>query len=84
MYVILQVDAVLVLCVQEFISYGLCNIAGAFFSSFNSASCFSRTLVQVSAGGKTQVCVDVYCCVADSELYCFLSHGVSLLKSKFD
>eukprot|EP00731_Ephydatia_muelleri_P022016 Em0014g607a len=40
---------------QEFISYGLCNIAGAFFSSFNSASCFSRTLVQVSAGGKTQL-----------------------------
>ena len=65
-------------CVQEFISYGLCNIAGAFFSSFNSASCFSRTLVQVSAGGKTQVhvcaCRCVLQCGADCDSYLQLLH----------
>ncbi|KAL5474476.1 hypothetical protein EMCRGX_G026427 [Ephydatia muelleri] len=40
---------------QELIAYGLCNLVGSFFSSFNSSISLSRSLVQASAGGKTQL-----------------------------
>eukprot|EP00731_Ephydatia_muelleri_P022015 Em0014g606a len=40
---------------QEFIAYGLSNIAGSFFSSINVSGSLSRSLVQANAGGKTQL-----------------------------
>lgn len=46
---------VLFISVQEFIAYGLSNIAGSFFSSINVSGSLSRSLVQANAGGKTQV-----------------------------
>ncbi len=40
---------------QEFLAYGMMNIIGSFFSSFNSAGSLSRSSVQSNAGGKTQL-----------------------------
>ncbi|KAF5405695.1 Solute carrier family 26 prestin [Paragonimus heterotremus] len=40
---------------QELFAYGLSNTIGSFFQAFPSAASLSRSAVQVSAGGKTQV-----------------------------
>lgn len=40
---------------QEFIAYGAANIFGSFFSCYPAAASVSRSSVQESAGGKTQL-----------------------------
>lgn len=40
---------------QELIALGLCNIIGSFFQTFAITCSMSRSLVQESTGGKTQV-----------------------------
>lgn len=40
---------------QEFIAYGVSNIFGSFFSCYPAAASVSRSSVQESAGGKTQL-----------------------------
>ncbi len=41
--------------VQEFLAYGLMNLAGAFFGSFPTAGALSRTVLQDATGGNTQL-----------------------------
>lgn len=41
---------------QELIALGICNSVGSFFQSFPVTCSMSRSLVQESTGGKTQVC----------------------------
>ncbi|XP_013411867.1 solute carrier family 26 member 6-like [Lingula anatina] len=40
---------------QELVAYGLSNVVGGFFTAFASGASMSRSCVQESAGGKTQV-----------------------------
>ncbi|XP_030575683.1 prestin [Archocentrus centrarchus] len=40
---------------QELIALGLCNFIGSFFQTFSVTSSMSRSLVQESTGGKTQI-----------------------------
>lgn len=40
---------------QELIAFGVSNIFGASFKSFAASTALSRTAVQESTGGKTQV-----------------------------
>ncbi|XP_063797222.1 solute carrier family 26 member 6-like isoform X2 [Pseudophryne corroboree] len=40
---------------QEFIALGLCNLFGSFFQCFTIGTAMSRSLVQESTGGKTQI-----------------------------
>lgn len=40
---------------QELIAFGVSNIFGASFRSFAASTALSRTAVQESSGGKTQV-----------------------------
>lgn len=40
---------------QELIAFGVSNIFGASFKSFAASTALSRTAVQESSGGKTQV-----------------------------
>ncbi|KAK3579410.1 hypothetical protein CHS0354_029718 [Potamilus streckersoni] len=40
---------------QELVANGICNFVGSFFSCYCCAASLSRSLVQDSAGGKTQV-----------------------------
>ncbi|NXF48353.1 S26A5 protein, partial [Oceanites oceanicus] len=40
---------------QELIALGICNSAGSFFQSFSITCSMSRSLVQESTGGKTQI-----------------------------
>uniref|UniRef100_A0A8C3JG01 Solute carrier family 26 member 5 n=1 Tax=Calidris pygmaea TaxID=425635 RepID=A0A8C3JG01_9CHAR len=42
---------------QELIALGICNFVGSFFQSFSITCSMSRSLVQESTGGKTQVFV---------------------------
>ncbi|CAL8098852.1 unnamed protein product [Calicophoron daubneyi] len=42
-------------CNQELFAYGITNMAGSFFQTYPAAASLSRSAVQVSAGGKTQV-----------------------------
>ena len=42
-------------CLQEFLALGLINIVGCFFSSFTAAGSLSRSSIQASSGGKTQL-----------------------------
>ena len=49
---------------QEFIAYGIMNVIGSFFSSFNAAGSLSRSTIQANSGGRTQVgytCVGCLC-----------------------
>ena len=41
--------------IQEFLAYGAMNIIGCFFSSFTAAGSLSRSSIQSTAGGKTQL-----------------------------
>lgn len=41
---------------QELIALGICNSVGSFFQTFPITCSMSRSLVQESTGGKTQVC----------------------------
>ncbi|XP_051948086.1 solute carrier family 26 member 6 [Xyrauchen texanus] len=40
---------------QELVALGLCNVIGGFFKCYSVTSSMSRSLVQESSGGKTQV-----------------------------
>ncbi|NXN07224.1 S26A5 protein, partial [Indicator maculatus] len=40
---------------QELIALGICNFVGSFFQSFSITCSMSRSLVQESTGGKTQI-----------------------------
>ncbi|XP_067915363.1 prestin [Heterodontus francisci] len=40
---------------QEFIALGICNSVGSFFQTFPATCSMSRSLVQESTGGKTQI-----------------------------
>ena len=42
-------------CLQEFIAYGTMNIISSFFSSFTAAGSLSRSVIQSTSGGKTQL-----------------------------
>ncbi len=44
-----------IIWLQEFVAYGLMNIVGCFFSSFTAAGSLSRSSIQASTGGKTQL-----------------------------
>ena len=41
--------------VQEFLAYGFMNLFGSFFGSFATAGALSRTVLQHTLGGNTQV-----------------------------
>lgn len=43
--------------VQELIALGLSNTVGGFFQCFAISCSMSRSMVQESTGGKTQVCM---------------------------
>lgn len=43
------------LCVQELLALGLSNTVGSFFQCYSVTASLSRSLVQESTGGKTQV-----------------------------
>lgn len=47
---------------QELIALGLCNFVSSFFQTFAITSSMSRSLVQESTGGKTQVSHTLTCC----------------------
>ncbi|NXX35657.1 S26A5 protein, partial [Nicator chloris] len=40
---------------QEFVALGICNSVGSFFQTFSVTCSMSRSLVQESTGGKTQI-----------------------------
>jgi len=44
-----------VLFVQEFFAYGMMNFVGSFFGSFATAGALSRSILQDTTGGNTQV-----------------------------
>ncbi|KAM5147885.1 solute carrier family 26 member 6-like isoform 2-T2 [Mantella aurantiaca] len=48
---------------QEFIALGLCNSVGSFFQCFTIGTAMSRSLVQESTGGHSQVAGGVSCLV---------------------
>ena len=46
--------------VQELLAYGITNIISSVFNSFVSTASLSRSVVQETSGGKTQVLVCLY------------------------
>jgi len=55
---------------QEFIAYGIMNVIGSFFSSFNAAGSLSRSTIQANSGGRTQVgCTCVGCLCVGVHIY---------------
>ena len=52
---------VIVAAVQEFLAYGFMNLFGSFFGSFATAGALSRTVLQHTLGGNTQV--RIYACI---------------------
>lgn len=56
------------LCLQELVALGLSNTVGGFFQCYSVTSSLSRSLVQESTGGKTQVNRQRYMRANKSEL----------------
>lgn len=50
-----EVTLLLIVLSQELIAFGVSNIFGASFRAFAASTALSRTAVQESSGGKTQV-----------------------------
>ncbi|NXQ61041.1 S26A5 protein, partial [Anthoscopus minutus] len=48
---------------QEFIALGICNSVGSFFQTFSVTCSMSRSLVQESTGGRTQIAGTLSACV---------------------
>lgn len=54
---------------QELVAIGVSNIFASFFSCFTACASLSRTFIQVSTGGRTQVVSIISCIILVLTLY---------------